>query len=252
MINFYVDESGVSGINDSSQPYYVFSAIVVPISNKSKLENIMKSHIDSVSSNISNIMFSRINNNSYYTPNQLNKIKAWFLPSIESNFEFHSCDVYRGEKCFSVLKKEQRNTIFKETLQILSKNSINVITIYCDKKQIISTGMNSKSISKKIEESMCNELLTKINEYLIANNEEGIIFFDKGNSAVRDRILHKSMENLNLSINIIELDSQTELLIQLADACAYANNKTLADKKFNTDISLDILKDVHAITQITI
>lgn len=247
MINFYIDESGVSS-NDPTQPFYVFSAVVVPISSKSKLNTIMKSHIDSISSSISNIILSRINNNNYYTQPQLHKIKTWFLPNIESNFEFHSCDVYRGEKCFSILQKEERNNIFEKTLQILSENNIDVITIYCDKKKITWT----KTMSKKIEENMCNKLLEKINEYLIKNNEEGIIFFDKGNSAVRDGILHESMKKLNLDINIVELDSQKELLIQLADACAYANNKTFANKKFKQDIAIDILQDIHSITEIII
>lgn len=239
MITIYVDDSGTSNLNDTTQPITLFSAVCVNNKNLHSVEHSIRGLLSSMEADFNSILSDMITEEKY-DPSKKEKVKKMILSKIMGEkFEFHCAELYRGDEAYMLLDKSKREEYIETMLKNVVLGDISVITVYIDKAEYKDKYKDVQDMQKESEIAIVNKLIDEINKYLEEKKEQGFIIIDQGNKLVRELLLPKMKEETyeNLSSEILEKDSSESLIIQLADTCAYTNNmKLTSDYKIRYNI----------------
>lgn len=236
MINFFIDDSGSVGLNDLEQPVVLFSAICIKNENLLAINNEVRSLVNEIKNDIQN-GFKTLCNSSDILEREKSKRMEKFLITklIDKDFEIHCAEIMRGDDLFLFFNESEREQYLEKAIEILNKNEITIITVYCDKQKFIDK--YSIRDLDRFKLTLAKKLVEMLTSYLVENNEKGSITVDRGNDIIHNTLIPKIMDctveiNVNhLTPNIQEVESHENFLVQLADVAAYISNLYLAKNK---------------------
>lgn len=228
MINIYIDESGTKTITDLEQPTFLFSAVCIKSNIVYDLETNMNDIINKNKQFIKTKIYFALHDNKY-TKDRAQKIADLFEKISLKDFELHCSEIIRGDNEFIILKENDRVKIIKDVVNLVTSNDIKIITSLCTKEKFKNKQTSIKDI-KKIEKNMhetiVNNLVDGICEYLEEEDEYACIIADEGNEIIQNILIPKlkSLRSERLNPEVLEMPSCKNVFIQLADICAYIHN----------------------------
>lgn len=227
MINIYIDDSGISNLKEEDQPVFLFSAVLIDNMKISSCEKIVTLISKEMEINLQQKLMKCMLNGSYDETTAKKIVQMIYKKLAGENLEIHCSKLIRGDDEYMIFQRDERVNYVKDTLEIISKNDIPIITVYCTKNKYKSRyeHMDIKERQSKAEQEVIDILLSQISQYLKSNQQEGCIIVDKGNNNIKKFLIPKIKSNMPSNINseILEKDSCESPLIQIADACAYTN-----------------------------
>lgn len=236
MVNFFIDDSGSVGLNDSDQPVVLFSAICVKSENLIKISREVKSLIDEIKHDIQNGFSSLCKSSELLKRERAKRMEKFLVDKlVKKDFEIHCAEIMRGDDLFLFFDELERERYLEKAINILSENETRIITVYCDKQKFIDK--YSIKDSDRFKLTLSKKLVEILTGFLVENNEKGSITVDRGNDIIHNTLIPGIMEgtveiNANhLTPNIQEVESHENCLVQLADVAAYISNLYLAKNK---------------------
>ena len=199
MYLMYLDESGSTGLDleNNNQPIFVLAGIIVNDKNWHKVNDIFERE----------------------------KIKIY--PDFK-DLEIHTNELFNSNR-----KSAFYHNFWKDNLEILEKLVDIIITLDIE---LFCTVINKKNYKKKYGNNIIVDpylfsfaaLYEKFNDFLVRNNQYGIIFCDELKNIEKSlEILYPKLntENKNIIEKTFYLDSKKNNFIQIADICSFYINK---------------------------
>lgn len=199
MYLMYLDESGSTGLDleNNNQPIFVLAGIIVNDKNWHKVNDIFERE----------------------------KIKIY--PDFK-DLEIHTNELFNSNR-----KSAFYHNFWKDNLEILEKLVDIIITLDIE---LFCTVINKKNYKKKYGNNIIVDpylfsfaaLYEKFNNFLLRNNQYGIIFCDELKNIEKSlEILYPKLntENKNIIEKTFYLDSKKNNFIQIADICSFYINK---------------------------
>ncbi|HEY4025236.1 MAG TPA: DUF3800 domain-containing protein [Candidatus Dormibacteraeota bacterium] len=206
MFLLYVDESGKSGLNDPTQPYFVLAGVVVKNEDWRAIETAFEKAIEAI------------------VPR----------PGRPPRWELHMADIANGQGHFKATPRRDRRRLCDAVLDLIDEFDLTLIATIVDKK-----GMQQKrEWAKRPPEDWAYEFLVERYQHLLRRRQElGIVVGDeqKGAEAL-NRTSHALWRRSGTSAlrkvdRIVEtvffLPSHHSLMLQLADGVAYWCNRAM-------------------------
>lgn len=240
MITIYVDDSGSKSLNDSvNQPIFLFSAICIPNDKFPNIESDIRDILSKMNLEIRTTLID-IFNKADKGRDKSKKLAEFFLnKSLDKSLEIHCSEIIRGDDVYMLLDYQDREKYIIETLKIIKKYDIKVITVYCDKEKYKEKfkidSLNELENKKDFEISDC--LIQAVSAHLGEQNEQGCIVIDAGNQTINKTLIPNfksgkiSVDKDNIGKEIMQVQSHDSNFVQIADVCAYINNMKLTAQK---------------------
>lgn len=227
MVNIYIDDSGTSNLLQKDQPVFLFSAVLIDNGIASKVTSLIDLISKEMDSNLNQILTKAIASDEYDS-NRVKDITGLIQKKLTGGkLEIHCSKLVRGDDVYMIFERVDRIKYVEDTLKVIDKNDIQIITAYCTKSDYENKydKITAKERQQKANEDVVKILLENISAYLEREDKEACVIVDKGNDTLKKVLIPKikSGEISKISTEVLEKDSGESCLIQLADACAYTS-----------------------------
>ena len=200
------------------QPYLIYVGPVLDNSNYSKVQQEIKAVIDTAIEEI----LSKLKKDR--PKGYFNNVEFAFLKEklIGDKFEIHTNPFKGGNGVYSFIPYPKRIELLAQLLSVVKNNNLQIYGVILDKEIIVNDqGIPSKSKNDEMYKMALRELIQDTSKKL--DKDKGFIIVDAGNIGVNKYLKNLLIEDpsYRLMHEIIEVHSHENLMIQLADVCAY-------------------------------
>ena len=226
MHTLYIDESGTYDVKNNTQPIYLFGGVIIENEKIPLMKLFMDDILLRTKNNILQCVQTSIEKNKYDI-NTAKKITEMIAKKVLYKFEIHCSELLRGDNCFMIMRKEEREQIVIDILEFIRTNNIKVIVVYCVKQDILDDKSipnkdKDKALKEKVSSMMWNEY-TKFTKDIKSSLQ---IITDSDNKIIENFFIPYCMKNHSELINgeVIQKESHLVQGLQVADVVAYIVN----------------------------